>query len=159
MLSIGYIRAETIESSMKVLNETIAKACEEIPGITPEESAARLTAGDSLRILDVRTEDEYEQRRLRGAAWVPRGKLEFEAAFGKIGGTGDHYVLYCRKDPRSVLAAKTLHDLGFNDVTYLTGGFEAWARAGFGVFNKHGELKIKKFEEPEKPADSGKISK
>ncbi len=35
-------------------------------------------------------------------------------------------VLYCGTGGRSALAAKTLQDMGYNDVASLAGGFAAW---------------------------------
>jgi rhodanese-related sulfurtransferase len=38
-------------------------------------------------------------------------------------------VLYCGTGGRSALAAKTLQDMGFEDVASLAGGFGAWRKA------------------------------
>ena len=39
-------------------------------------------------------------------------------------------VLYCASCGRSVLAAKTLLDLGFANICHMGGGFGAWTQAG-----------------------------
>jgi rhodanese-related sulfurtransferase len=39
-------------------------------------------------------------------------------------------VLYCASGGRSVLAAKTLLDMGFANICHMGGGFGAWTQAG-----------------------------
>ena len=40
------------------------------------------------------------------------------------------FVFYCAIGWRSVLAAKTVHDMGIENVANLAGGFSAWKAAG-----------------------------
>ena len=42
-------------------------------------------------------------------------------------------VLYCQSGLRSMLAAKALKDLGYENVTNLQGGFQKWAQSGLPV--------------------------
>ena len=39
-------------------------------------------------------------------------------------------ILHCASGGRSALAAKTLKDMGYNNVAHLDGGIKAWKEAG-----------------------------
>ena len=41
----------------------------------------------------------------------------------------DRLILYCGTGGRSALAAKTLFDMGYRDVSSLAGGYAAWKAA------------------------------
>ncbi|MCP4569558.1 MAG: rhodanese-like domain-containing protein [FCB group bacterium] len=117
--------------------------------ISVEELIEMIASDDSLAIIDIRTQAEFDQGHIKNSRWIPRGKLEVVAAKGKLGGESDLLVLYCKMDTRGSLGAATLTELGFSKVKYLAGGFKAWAEAGGSIYNMHGELTIKNFEKPE----------
>ncbi len=59
---------------------------------------------------------------------ISRGQLE-----GKVEGAVDRsaeVVIYCAGGSRSALAADTLQQMGYKNVTSLAGGFRGWAEAG-----------------------------
>jgi molybdopterin/thiamine biosynthesis adenylyltransferase/rhodanese-related sulfurtransferase len=80
-------------------------------------------------LLDVREADEYEQGALPGALHVPRGFLEFQVE-GRLPDKAAPVVVYCAVGARSVLAAKTMAELGYRDVVSLAGGFTRWKDEG-----------------------------
>ena len=85
---------------------------------------------DSALVVDVRELDEWTEGRIPGAIHIPRGFLEsrIEAA------APDHaqkIVLYCAAGNRSAFAAKTLEELGYENVVSLAGGYTDWKRNGF----------------------------
>ena len=90
-------------------------------------------------VIDIREPAEYACGRLPGATHIPRGVLEFEI-HGLVEkhrgneGTGDAenhpIVLYCGTGGRSALAAATLAELGYTNVTSMAGGVAAWKQAG-----------------------------
>lgn len=99
-------------------------------------------------LVDVRTEKEYLAGHLRGATWVPRGKLEF--AIGRLEDQADgDIVLYCRTGGRAALAAKTLQDMGYTNVRSLEGGFKQWVQVDYSIYNQHGEIRVLDFEADE----------
>src|SRR4029453_16757422 len=74
-----------------------------------------------------------------GAIHIPRGNLESRIERA----APDHdrpVLLYCSAGNRSAFAAKTLEELGYEDVTSLAGGFTDWKRNGFPV-DLHAGLK------------------
>ena len=131
------------------VGKMMAEAKSRVESISVADLQAMIDSGQTFALLDVRTEAEYEQGHVAHARWMPRGMLELDAAKGKVGETDDYIIVYCRKDGRAALAAKTLTELGFDHVKYLEGGFEAWVKAGKSIYNRHGELIVKAFERPE----------
>jgi sulfur-carrier protein adenylyltransferase/sulfurtransferase len=108
-------------------SELIAQAKGEISEIDPRGLAARL--GTDLVVIDVREGDEYAQGAIAGSKFIPRGLLESNIAM-HVPDPSVPIVLYCAGGARSALAAKTLRDMGYTDVTSLRGGFGRWKNEG-----------------------------
>ena len=83
-------------------------------------------------LVDVReTVERARDGGIAGSVHVPRGLLEFQAdpdspAYNDALRPEDRIILYCGTGGRSALAAKTLLDMGFEDVSSLGGGYAAW---------------------------------
>jgi molybdopterin/thiamine biosynthesis adenylyltransferase/rhodanese-related sulfurtransferase len=80
-------------------------------------------------LIDVREKDEWLEGFIPGAQWIPRGFLE-QRIEDQVPEKSSAVVLYCAGGTRSALAARTLGELGYSNVTSLNGGFAAWKRAG-----------------------------
>ena len=86
-------------------------------------------------IIDVREESEVAQSgKAKNALHIPRGLIEFTLSIDSqnnpMGINKDSIILvYCAAGARSALAAKTLQDLGFQNV-YNLGGFNEWVANG-----------------------------
>jgi molybdopterin/thiamine biosynthesis adenylyltransferase/rhodanese-related sulfurtransferase len=111
-----------VASPRELLNQ--AKAV--IREAPPEEVEARR---DEVTLLDVREADEFQQGALPNAIHLPRGFLEFQAE-GRLPDKTRPVVVYCASGGRSALAAKTLGDLGYQDVVSMVGGFNRWKDEG-----------------------------
>jgi molybdopterin/thiamine biosynthesis adenylyltransferase/rhodanese-related sulfurtransferase len=100
----------------------------EIAEIDARDAAALVDDGDAV-FLDVRERDEWEEGHIPGAIHNPRGNLEsrVEAALPDRGRRVD---TYCSAGNRSAFAAKTLEELGYDDVVSLAGGYTDWKRNG-----------------------------
>ena len=97
--------------------------------ITASELVARLWEPRWPLILDVGTSREFEARHLPGARWLPRGWLELK--IGML--ASDHrdpIVVSCGNGDQSMLAAATLGELGYGEVSVLEGGLQSWSDAG-----------------------------
>ena len=97
----------------------------------PEVPVAELQAATepSPRIVDVREKVEWDDGHIPGAQHVPRGYLELRVE-SELPDKDAPIVLYCAGGTRSVLAARTLQQMGYTDVSSLHGGFTAWKDAG-----------------------------
>jgi len=117
---------------MKTLKEMIAEARQVVPEEGPDQLAKRLASGDPVAVIDVRDPDEYRDGHIEAATNISRGFLEF-----RIGGTVSDpktpVVLYCQTGLRSVLAARQLKELGYENVINLQGGYAKWAQSGLPV--------------------------
>ncbi len=100
-----------------------------------EAGAARardlIEEGDPL-VLDVREQAEWDEGHLPGAVHIPRGSLESRIERAAPD-PERRIVVYCAAGNRSAFAAKTLAELGYEDVVSLAGGFADWKRSGFPV--------------------------
>ena len=100
-----------------------------ITEISAQEAAARLAEGPRPVLIDVRERDEYEQGFIPGSVHIPRGNLESRVD-NAVGDRTRPVIIYCAQGNRSAYAAKTLAELGFEDVVSLRGGFSDWKQNG-----------------------------
>ena len=115
----------------------VAAAKEVIKEISIEDFKSMYDGEDYFVLIDVRTVAEYDAGYIPGAANVPRGKLEFDIAKEEVWDEmglyipekSDPIVLNCRSGGRSALAAKSLMELGYDNVLSLKGGWNAWHEA------------------------------
>jgi adenylyltransferase/sulfurtransferase len=101
----------------------------------PELSAQQVNEllnndGKSHVILDVRESDEWRQGHLAGAVPLPRGFLEIKVETA-IPDKNTPIIAYCAGGVRSLLAGKMLKEMGYQNVTSMTGGYNAWKNGGF----------------------------
>jgi molybdopterin/thiamine biosynthesis adenylyltransferase/rhodanese-related sulfurtransferase len=114
---------------MKTKTELLKQARTEVPEVTPAE-LSRQTPRPVL--LDVREKQETDLGMLPGAKHVPRGYLELRIEEAVPDHNAD-VVLYCAGGTRSLLAGRTLRDMGYTRVRSLAGGYGAWKDAGLPV--------------------------
>ena len=87
--------------------------------ITCPTLRARVAAGKSIQLLDVRTPGEFAAGHLEGARNVPVDDLRDR--LGELNRDSET-VVYCKVGFRGYLAARILQQNGFADVKNLTGG-------------------------------------
>src|SRR4051794_25085335 len=91
--------------------------------------ADRIRQQPGAVVLDVREPDEYEQGAIPGAVHIPRGQLESNVE-SRVPDRSAPIVINCASGMRSAFAAKTLGELGYQDVVSLAGGFNKWKNEG-----------------------------
>ena len=84
-------------------------------------------ADDHLQLLDVRREGEWQAGHIEGAAWWPLDNFkvsppEIDQAFP--------LAVHCQGGYRSMIACSLLRRAGVENVINVTGGFDAWRKAG-----------------------------
>ncbi len=118
----------------KGIKKLIADANEVIETL-PTTEAIEAVNDDNSVIVDLRDIRElYREGRIPGSTHAPRGMLEFwvdpDSPYHKeIFASGKRLVLHCASGWRSALAAKTLQEMGLDNVCHIDGGFKAWKEA------------------------------
>jgi molybdopterin/thiamine biosynthesis adenylyltransferase/rhodanese-related sulfurtransferase len=97
-----------------------------------EIDAGAATALEGAIWIDVREADEWQEGHLPGAVHIPRGYLESRVE-GAAPDKSTEVVVYCASAARSAFAAKTLQELGYENVHSLAGGFTDWKRNGLEI--------------------------
>jgi rhodanese-related sulfurtransferase len=102
--------------------------------IEAEELKRRLDSGEAVTVVDVRGPDEFTGSfgHIASARNIPVGELGGRLA-ELAGLERAPVVLVFRTDKRSAAAARTLHTVGFTQVTVLRRGMEQWSEAGLPV--------------------------
>jgi adenylyltransferase/sulfurtransferase len=105
------------------------EACERVPEVTVEEAKKQLERGAHWTVLDVREREEYRDGHLEGALSLPRGFLELRVEEA-VPDKSTLLLAYCASGVRSLMAARTLKDMGYEHVVSLAGGYTAWKNGG-----------------------------
>jgi molybdopterin/thiamine biosynthesis adenylyltransferase/rhodanese-related sulfurtransferase len=84
-----------------------------------------------IKLIDVRESEEFANGKLPGAISVPRGFLELRIE--EKAKRDESIVLYCAGGTRSALAAKTLREMGYENVASMAGGFNRWSDSAFPI--------------------------
>lgn len=121
----------------KTVEQLVDEAKRRILSATPGDVVDAVLAGEVL-VVDVVEPDEFEAAHIPGAVNIPRGWLEFKAdptcpVYDERIAPDKPVLLSCTIGGRSALAAVALLELGYEDVTHLKGGFEAWKSTGYPV--------------------------
>lgn len=92
---------------------------------TPQE-VAELRAGDSIQLIDVRQDYEWEAGRIAGARHLELNELGAQASTIE---RDRPVVFYCRSGVRSAMASEAFSEAGW-DAHNMAGGLIAWESAG-----------------------------
>ena len=86
--------------------------------------AAKLEAGESLFLLDVREPNENDLCQIKGSTLIPMGQVPNRLA--EIP-KDIPIVIHCHHGGRSQRVAQYLESQGFNQLSNLVGGIDQWA--------------------------------
>ena len=123
----------------KTVMQMVEEAQAAVPRIGPEEARRRSQEEPNTLIVDVR--DAANRRAsgmVEGAIPVSSGTLPFAADTEvpeewrdpRLQDRSRPVITVCDLGPMSAMAAKTLKDMGFENVSYIEGGTRAWKDAG-----------------------------
>ena len=125
--------------SIKSPQTLVSEALNEVKTITPEE-AMKLNSENKCNLIDIRDGVELQKLgAIENSFHIPRGLLEFsihpESAYVQNNqiDLNKETVLFCAAGGRSALAAKTLQEMGFKNVSHVEGGFSLMVKKGFKI--------------------------
>lgn len=104
-------------------------SCKTAPeGIENMNAAAfnKLLQEQSIQLVDVRTETEFESGHIPGAKHVDVQNKDFNTMAEKELQKDLPIAVYCRSGMRSMRAARILKELGFKNIYNLEGGILNW---------------------------------
>jgi rhodanese-related sulfurtransferase len=94
---------------------------------------SRLTAGEDVHLIDIRTPGEVAQGMIPGASHLPMHLIPLrmnELPRDK------EVILYCRSGARSYHACSYLARQGLQNMINLRGGIIGWARGGYEIASR-----------------------
>ena len=113
-----------IKSSQTLVQETL----NEIETISPDE-ALKLSKNNKCNFIDLRDIRELQNNgMIKNSQHIPRGMLDFwldpQSDYFKNGklNMDKQMVLFCAGGLRSALPAKSLKEIGFENVSHIDGG-------------------------------------
>ena len=101
-----------------------------VMSITPADLRNVQESESPHALIDVRERGEYALDQIFGAVPVPRGQLEMKIP-AIVPWFDAPVIVYCDDGFRSARAAETLEQIGYQRVSVLQGGIDAWKAAGF----------------------------
>jgi rhodanese-related sulfurtransferase len=117
----------------KNFQELIKEANAQIKTLKGED-AIKLLKNENYLFIDLRDYREIlKEGKIPGSISCPRGMLEFwidptSPYYKKKIDLSKTFILYCASAWRSALAAKTLKEMGLDEVFHIEGGFSNWKK-------------------------------
>ena len=94
------------------------------------EQAKQMIDNNEVFLLDVRTQEEFDEGYIEGAILIP--DYELESRLSEVP-EDEKILVYCRSGRRSVTASNILVDAGYTDVYNMLGGINDWKDAEYPV--------------------------
>ena len=124
---------------IKSAQTLVDEALKEIKTINKDEAHKKFVE-KQCNLIDIRDIRELSKEgRVEHSNHIPRGMLEFwldpESPYFKEGrlDMSKEMVLFCAGGLRSALAAKSLQDMGYDNVSHIEGGFAALKKSKFNI--------------------------
>ena len=125
--------------NIKSSQTLVSEALKEIKTINTDEALTLFNDG-KCNLIDIREKGELDKTgRVEDSNHIPRGMLEFwldpGGPYFKSGklDMNKEMVLFCAGGLRSALAAKSLKEMGFKNVSHIDGGFAAISQSDFKI--------------------------
>ena len=125
--------------TIKTAQTLVSEAMQEIKTISTDD-AYKLLEENNCNLIDIRDKIELDKTgTVENSINISRGLLEFQLdPNGALIQNGiidlnKETVLFCAAGGRSALAAKTLKEMGFKNVSHVEGGFGLMLQKGFKI--------------------------
>ncbi|HEX2036714.1 MAG TPA: rhodanese-like domain-containing protein [Chloroflexota bacterium] len=123
----------------KTFRQMVSEAREQVEVLSPQEAQQRIQENPSTLVIDVREPGDIAGTgTIPGAVNVPLGVLPLKADTElpenlrdpRLQDRSTPVVTTCGAGGQAALAAKTLKDMGFTNVSMIDGGVRGWKEAG-----------------------------
>lgn len=132
---------------MKKLHDFLSECLDYVDELFPWDLEEELENDNPPMLLDIREPYEFDEVHIPGSLNVPRGILEtacdynFEETVPElVRARGDNIVVICRSGNRSVLAARVMQMMGYQQVRSLKTGVRGWNDYELPLHNGQGEV-------------------
>lgn len=88
-----------------------------------DTAGAQKAIAAGARVIDVRTDGEYQMGHIPGAELVPVDQL---ATAAQSWDREASYVVYCATGSRSASAVQQMQQMGFKNIAHLVAGIQSW---------------------------------
>lgn len=95
--------------------------------ISIEEAKDLIDKFKDLKIIDVRTKEEFDMGHIKNSINIDFYDYGFNSLLQKLD-KGEQYLLYCRTGGRSATALSLMINMGFQNVFNMEGGIMEWVR-------------------------------
>ncbi|MBR5265323.1 MAG: rhodanese-like domain-containing protein [Clostridia bacterium] len=92
--------------------------------ISAEKAKEMMDKEENYIILDVRNQDEYDEKHIPGAILIPNTEIE-DRAEDELPDKNQLILVYCRSGNRSKKASQILADMGYTNIKEF-GGINDW---------------------------------
>jgi rhodanese-related sulfurtransferase len=113
------------EGFLKLVNDAKSRIRE----VTVDETRERMAGDSSVRLIDVREDNEWDAAHAAGAEHLGKGIIERDIE-AQVQDKSTEVILYCGGGYRSALAADVLQQMGYTNVFSMAGGWKAWKDSG-----------------------------
>jgi len=113
------------EGFLKLVNDAKSRIRE----VTVDETRERMAGDSSVRLIDVREDNEWDAAHAAGAEHLGKGIIERDIE-AQVPDKSTEVILYCGGGYRSALAADVLQQMGYTNVFSMAGGWKAWKDSG-----------------------------
>ena len=99
---------------------------------------------EDFYIVDIREPDQVGHGEIfhLNLVTITRGYLEFKIE-NQINNKNSRIIVYCCTGKRGTLAAMTLNNMGYTNVSSLIGGISQWVADGYALDTVYGEMFVK----------------
>ena len=118
---------------MKTYSQLIEECLDTVEEVFPWDLEEELQSDNKPLLLDIREPEEFNAMHVKDSMNVPRGVLEqscewdFEETIPELVQARDKpIIVICRSGNRSVLAAYTMQQMGYENVKSLKTGLKGW---------------------------------
>ncbi len=113
------------EEFLRLVNDSKSRIRE----VTVEQTRERIDAAPSVKLIDVREDNEWQAGHVAGAVHLGKGIIERDIE-EKVPDKSTELILYCGGGYRSALVADVLQQMGYINVFSMAGGWKAWKESG-----------------------------